>query len=133
MARRCAVCAHPDVRAIDSVLVEGGRSLRGIARKYLVSEDSLSRHRKNHLPKAAILEATESRETDHHRKLRILEKVLFSVLTRRLKDQDDAVVLRTHASLLRHYEFELRLTELEDVKRDLEELREEIEHREIDR
>lgn len=130
MARRCGVCAHPDRSAIDAILAEGGASLRGIAQKFVLSEDSLSRHRKNHLPKIAVAAATESREVGHHKKLRILEKVLFSVLTRRLKDQDDAVVLRTHAQLLRHYEFEVKLGEIEDIRRELADLTEIIKERE---
>jgi hypothetical protein len=110
--------------------VEGGVSIRALSRKYLVSEDSLSRHRRNHLPKIAIAEATESRETDHRRKLRILEKVLFSVLHSRLKDADHALVLRTHGQLLRHYEFEVKLGELQDIRRELSDLTEIIKERE---
>lgn len=130
MSRKCAACAHPDRSAIDANLAEGGRSIRGIAQKYLVSEDSLSRHRRNHLPKSAIQAATEERETGHHRKLHLLEKVLFSVLHSRLKDQDHGLVLRTHQQLLRHFEFELRLTELEEIRRELEALTEMVKEKE---
>jgi hypothetical protein len=114
-------------------MVEGGASIRVLARKYCLSEDSLSRHRKNHLPKAAIAAATESRAFDHHRKLHLLEKVLFSVLHSRLKEEDHGLVLRTHQQLLRHFEFELRLSEVEQIRKDLAELadlvREREEHR----
>lgn len=130
MARRCGVCSHPDRRDIDSILIEGGVSLRGVSRKYLVSEDSLSRHRRNHLPKIAIQEATESRETDHHQKLARLERVLYTVLLARLKDEDHSLVPRVHASLLRNMEFELRLADVEDVKREIEQLKEALHERE---
>ncbi len=130
MSRKCAACSHPDRTAIDANLAEGGVSIRGISRKFLVSEDSLARHRKNHLPKIAIAAATESRAYDHHRKLAVLEKVLFSVLHSRLKDEDHGLVLRAHQQLLRHFDFELRLSEIEEIRKDLEELRETIEHRE---
>lgn len=133
MSPRCSVCSHPDIADLNAQLVEGGASLRGIARKYLLSEDALSRHRKNHLPKVAVREATEAREFDHFRRLKILEKVLYSVLTSRLKDQDHGMVLRVHASLLRNMEFEVKLGEVEDLRRELEDLRQEIERREIDR
>lgn len=133
MSRRCGVCAHPDRSDIDSILAEGGESIRSLSQKYLLSEASISRHRKNHLPKREIQAATEERAFGHHRKLRVLEKTLFMVLKRRLTEEDDGMVLKVHAQLLRHFEFELRLTELEEVRKDLEELKEEIEHREIDR
>lgn len=133
MARRCSVCQHPDRRDIDAVLVEGGASIRSLSRKFLLSEDSISRHRKNHLPKYEIQAATESREFGHHKKLEILEKTLLLVLKRRLRDEDDGMVLRAHASLLRHYAFELQLGEIEGIRRELEALTEQIREREASR
>lgn len=130
MSRRCGVCSHPDVADINAQIIEGGRSIRGISRIYALSEDALQRHRKNHLPKIEIEAATESRELGHHRKLRVLEKTLFVILTRRLKDEDDGMVLRTHAQLLRHFEFELRLGEVEEIRRELADLTEIIKERE---
>lgn len=130
MSRKCAACTHPDSADINALLAEGGRSIRGIARKYLLSEDSLSRHRKNHLPKIAVEAATEQREFDHHRKLVLLEKTLFMILKRRLEDEDDAMALRTHGQLLRHYAFELQLGEVEQIRRELAELTELVRDRE---
>lgn len=130
MSPRCSVCSHPDIADLNAQLVEGGASLRGIARKYLLSEDALQRHRKNHLPKAAIQEAVEEREVGHRRKLKILEHTLFLVLKRRLRDEDDALVLRAHGQLLRHYEFELRLAEVEEIKTQIAELTEMVRDRE---
>ncbi len=59
-----------------------------------------------------------------------MEQTLFLVLKRRLRDEDDSLVLRVHGQLLRHYEFELRLGELEEIKAQIEELRETIRERE---
>jgi len=130
VSRKCAVCSHPDRSAIDANLAEGGRSNRSLSQTFVLSEHSLARHRRNHLPKIAVAAATESREFGHHRKLKILEQVLFSVLHSRLKDQDHGLVLRTHQQLLRHFEFELRLIEVEEIRRELADLTEIIKERE---
>jgi hypothetical protein len=124
------VCSHPDIADLNAQLVEGGRSLRGLARIYALSEDSLQRHRKNHLPKREIQAAVEERAYGHHKKLKILEQTLLVVLKRRLRDEDDGMVLRAHGQLLRHYEFELRLTEVEEIKRELQALTEMIREKE---
>jgi len=52
------------------------------------------------------------------------------VLHSRLKDQDHGLVLRTHQQLLRHFEFELRLIEVEEIRRELADLTEIIKERE---
>jgi len=57
--RRCSICAHSRRRQIDRVLASGD-SIRGIARKYRVSEDALSRH-KSHVS-ASVMRAAEKRE-----------------------------------------------------------------------
>jgi hypothetical protein len=48
VARRCEVCVHPEKDEIDRQLLLGG-SIAEISRKFLVSQDSLDRHKKNHL------------------------------------------------------------------------------------
>ena len=50
--RRCTVCGHDQVAAIDRALI-GGRPIRGIARTFGVSEDAVGRHR-THLPKTLV-------------------------------------------------------------------------------
>jgi hypothetical protein len=90
----------------------------------------LSRHKANHLPKIAIEAVTESREFGHRRKLKILEHTLFLALKRRLRDEDDGMVLKVHASLLRHYEFELKLGELEEIKAEIAALTEMVREKE---
>ncbi len=54
MPRRCAVCTHPDKEAIDQALV-GGTALSALAALYRVSDDSLGRHKSNHLPAKLIV------------------------------------------------------------------------------
>jgi len=49
MPRTCTVCTHPERGAIDADLV-AGESAPKIAAKYRISEDSVTRHRANHLP-----------------------------------------------------------------------------------
>ena len=50
--RRCTVCSHDRVAAIDRALV-AGRPIRGIARTFGVGEDAVGRHRA-HLPKTLV-------------------------------------------------------------------------------
>src|SRR5687768_3337477 len=48
MPRLCTVCTHPERAAIDAALVSG-EPMRGIARRFAVSEDALNRHRRDHI------------------------------------------------------------------------------------
>jgi hypothetical protein len=50
--RRCTVCGHDYIAAIDRALILG-RPIRGIARTFGVSEDALGRHR-THLPRILV-------------------------------------------------------------------------------
>lgn len=131
MARTCSICSHPQRRQVEALILENV-SNRAISRQFGVSKDSVSRHKAQHLPRVAVQAATDERQYDHFRKLRLLEKTLYTILTRRLKDEDDSMVLRVHGSLLKHYAFELQLGEIEEIRRELEDLRREIEHREVD-
>jgi hypothetical protein len=50
MPRRCTVCAHPKVEAIDMALV-AGEPYRSVANRYeSLSQASVQRHSENHLP-----------------------------------------------------------------------------------
>lgn len=132
MSRICTICSHASRRRIDALLVEAV-SNRRIATQFDVSESAVRRHAASHLPKIEVRAASEEREFDHFQKLRRLERVLYSVLLTRLKDEDHGMVLRVHASLLRNMEFEVRLGEVEEIRLQLEDLRRAIERREIDR
>jgi hypothetical protein len=54
MPRSCNVCSHPDREAIDEALV-GGTALSELAAIYRVSDDSLGRHKANHLPAKLVM------------------------------------------------------------------------------
>lgn len=132
MPRVCSICGHAEHKRIDAMIVEAVPNRR-IAAQFDVSESAVRRHKARHLPRFEVQAATDARAFDHHRKLKILEKVLFSVLHSRLKDEDHGMVLKVHSSLLRHYGFELQLSEVEELRKDLEEIRELIREREDSR
>lgn len=50
MGRPCTICVHAEQVAIDQALVEGTGSNRRIAAQYGVNEQSVRRHRAEHLP-----------------------------------------------------------------------------------
>src|SRR3954454_1760829 len=50
--RRCTVCTHEQVAAIDRAVI-AGRPMRGIARTFGVSDDALGRHR-DHLSRTLV-------------------------------------------------------------------------------
>lgn len=129
MPRTCTICGHEQRRRIEVAMLEQA-PLRDIARRWGVSKDAASRHRKDHIPKAVIQGREDEREFSHFKKLKLLEKTLFSILTRRLVEEDDGMVLRVHGSLLKHYAFELQLGEIEAIKREIEELKDALRERE---
>jgi transposase-like protein len=56
MSRPCSICESKARNEIDRYLLEmslSGATIRGIARKFGVSEDALARHRDNHLQETA--------------------------------------------------------------------------------
>ena len=83
MARNCSACAHSAHHALDRLLVEGGESLRSIARRHGLSKDSLRRHRESHLQKS-LVKAQEIREVEHADdllgRIRALEKRTMDIL-----------------------------------------------------
>ena len=54
MPQACKICTHAKHSEINDVLMRGEESLSALARRFGVSQDSLSRHRANHLVKAAV-------------------------------------------------------------------------------
>ena len=54
MPQACKICTHRKHSEISDVLMRGEESLSALARRFGVSEDSLSRHRANHLVKAVV-------------------------------------------------------------------------------
>lgn len=65
MNRRCTVCRHPQLEAIDRALVAGAE-LKSLAREHDVSEDAMGRHRIRHLPQLLRrAEIAVAREAQH--------------------------------------------------------------------
>lgn len=62
MARRCAVCHHPEAKAIDRVLVQPRPPLHELATRYGIATSSLQRHRSNHLAQKITTAAQERSE-----------------------------------------------------------------------
>lgn len=62
MPRRCTICTHPERAEIDSCLVRG-EPFRRIAAERGVTEQSVRRHRADHLPES-LVKAEEAREVD---------------------------------------------------------------------
>ncbi len=50
MARPCDTCQHPDVAEIDRAIVEGVPTPELTAKYREISEDSLLRHKRDHIP-----------------------------------------------------------------------------------
>jgi len=64
MPRRCTVCAHPKVEAIDMALI-AGEPYRSVANRYeSLSQASVQRHSENHLP-ATLAQAKEAEMVAH--------------------------------------------------------------------
>ncbi len=144
MSRRCQVCSHPDVRDIDALLAEGGRSIRGISRTYALSEDSLQRHRKRHLP-AAVSRGAEEKAVEKGKdlldriraaeeKLSGYETVAVNLATKGVKQGDYALVLRALAearrsaveSRMRLWDLELRVTEVRELDDRIREIEQQV-------
>jgi len=64
MPRRCTVCAHDDLEAINGALVSG-EPYRSVANRYeSLSQAAVQRHEENHLP-ATLTKAKEANEVAH--------------------------------------------------------------------
>ena len=54
MPRACLVCTHPDGEKINLDLTRPGLKVGELSKKYKVSQDSLTRHKANHLVRALV-------------------------------------------------------------------------------
>ena len=64
MPRRCTVCAHPELEAINRALVSG-EPYRSVANRYeSLSQAAVQRHQENHIP-ATLAKAREAEEVAH--------------------------------------------------------------------
>lgn len=144
MSPRCTVCCHPDIADLNAQLAEGGKSLRGIARTYALSEDALQRHRKRHLPQA-VVQAAEAKGAVHgadllsrirtaEEKLSGFERVAYNLAHKGIRTGDDALVLRALSEArrssveakMRLWDLELRVTETREIAARLEEIEKQI-------
>ncbi len=96
MARKCSVCKHESKEAIDRALI-GGEPLSAISALFRVSEDSLYRHRANHLSKA-LVSAAESKEASAADELlsqvQDLHSRALAILVRAERNKQDKVALQ---------------------------------------
>ena len=115
MPRLCKVCQHPDREMIDRELI-GGSRLSELSAIFRVSEDSLARHRDNHLPEA-LLQASEAESAASADNLLSQLKNLQDSTLRILRanesiHEDHGVALRAIGEARRNLELLARLTEL---------------------
>ncbi len=144
MSRKCAACTHPDSADINAQLAEGGTSIRGLSRKFLLSEDSLQRHKKRHLPQA-VAQAAEKKGAEKgadlldriksaEAKLSGYEKIAYSLAQKGFRLGDDALVLKALSearrsaveSRLRLWNLELQVTETREIAARLEDVERQI-------
>src|SRR5438094_2420755 len=64
MPRTCTVCAHRERAAINQALVDRFGSLRQVAKDYGVTESSLHRHNRDHLPAILRQGASAARQEE---------------------------------------------------------------------
>ena len=100
MPRRCTVCAHSEVEAIDMALV-AGEPYRSVANRYeSLSQAAVQRHEENHLP-ATLTKAKEAQEAtradDLLASVRGLQERALSILGK----AEEAGELRTALSAIR--------------------------------
>jgi transposase-like protein len=65
--RVCLTCTHPQREQIDHELVSGG-SVAAVSRRYGVSADAMSRHKKMHLPKHRLAARNAEEAADETRR-----------------------------------------------------------------
>ena len=80
--RGCKICRHPKRHEIEKMLLEG-KTYREIKEKYDVSQASLSRHLRNHMPRLILnVEELERLHEEHRIKQIDLQEELFKLLAR---------------------------------------------------
>ena len=107
MPRSCNVCTHPEREAIDKALV-GDAALPELAALYRVSDDSLGRHRANHLPAKLVMAeaaAEVARADDLLDQVRGLQRRALDILDK----AEETGELRTALSAIREARGNLEL------------------------
>jgi len=111
MAKQCLVCAHPAVATIDEALV-AGKECTGLSGLFRLSVDSLRRHRRAHLPAAAVVRreaAEEERAETLVEQAQALHRKTLEALDGADAAGDRAMVLRAVREARRNLELMARL------------------------
>ena len=117
MARRCTVCAHLDVAAINTAMLNH-KPFLGLAKQFGLKRDALVRHYDTHLP-AAMAKAKEEadirRAIDHVAQFKALNAATVTILAEARRARDNDLALRAIDRLQRQIELQLRVIgELDD-------------------
>ena len=108
MPRRCTVCAHPEVEAVDTALV-AGEPYRSVANRYeSLSQAAVQRHEENHLP-ATLAKAKDAREISRADDLLASVRGLQGRSLSILGKAEEAGELRTALSAIREARGNLEL------------------------
>lgn len=119
MPRRCSVCAHGEVRAIDEALVAGG-SLRAVGEQFGLSPSALSRHRREHIqldlevpghePAASHGQgAPTSPAIDVAQQLKAINAACLEVLTRARQEDRATTLLKAVDRIHRQIDLQAKL------------------------
>ena len=107
MARKCTVCSHPQREAIDAALCDPSGVNRHIASQFGVTEQSLKRHKVDHLP-ARLAQAQAARVVaqadDLLAQVRDLQARTLAILTKAENGRDLRVALGAIAEARRNLE-----------------------------
>jgi len=117
MPRTCTICTHPEVHAIDGVLV-AGQSFRNIAERYGTSATALFRHKSDHLP-AVLVTGQEAREEAHAldvvKQLRDINAATLAILEDARDTHQSALALKAVDRVQKQIELQAKLLgELQD-------------------
>ncbi len=111
MPRVCLVCSHPDKNLIDRALVRG-EVLRTLAALYRLSEDSLARHKADHLPVTLVKAHEEEdvrRAIDHIAQLKVINRTTIAILREAREQRDPDTALKAIDRIQRQIELQAKL------------------------
>lgn len=111
MAMTCTICRHPQRDDIETALI-AGESLRGIERRFGVSDDALDRHRKVDIPElmAQSKQArAEVRGDTLYDRLRLLNAETLQILQEAKEAKNPDLALRAINRIERQLELEAKL------------------------
>ena len=117
MPRICTICTHGQRRALDKALAAGG-NVRELSALYRVSEDALSRHKRDHLP-ATVAKAQEQEDVAHAldvvKQLKAINGASLRVLQEARDARDGDLALKAVDRIHRQIELQAKLLgELDD-------------------